>query len=338
GPALGSSHELLPHRLGHPQCPATSELHGTGVVLKGVATTAVAEYVRDRVAGSTRALIEAANTPLSTPSEPSEDSLWAIGLRTVAAGVEMEVGLATLLDGNSGGFSPYPFDQTWQDIRNWVETKVLTPLGQQMPSTDNIESIVRALDQRVLTAARGARGTATSLIAAIRRAQDLIYIETPALDDYEFGAPHDRLHLAKELRDRMDAAPGLQVVLCTPRGLSRGVPRSLERVRNDLLAQALATLSGGGRDARIAHFHPSAGPGRSLRLATTTVVVDDCYVVSGTTHLWRRGLSFDSSYAVALTDDQFFDGRSHELHSFRRQLLADRLGLLEAQLPQDSQE
>jgi len=112
----------------------------------------------------------------------------------------------------------------------------------------------------------------------------------------------------------------------------------LERVRNDLLAQVLASLSGGGRDARIAHFQPSAGPGRSLRLATTTVVVDDCYVVSGTTHLWRRGLSFDSSYAVALTDDQFVDGRSHEIHQFRLEVLAGRLGLLTAQLPQDSQE
>jgi hypothetical protein len=42
-------------------------------------------------------------------------------------------------------------------------------------------------------------------------------------------------------------------------------------------------------------FPVNTGPARSLRLTSTTVVVDDAYALTGTSHLWRRGMTFDSS-------------------------------------------
>jgi hypothetical protein len=70
-------------------------------------------------------------------------------------------------------------------------------------------------------------------------------------------------------------------------------------------------------------------------MAATTIIVDDVYALTGSTHLWRRGLTFDSSVAVALFDENVSDGRSTALRNARRQLFADRLGLDIALVPDD---
>jgi hypothetical protein len=86
-------------------------------------------------------------------------------------------------------------------------------------------------------------------------------------------------------------------------------------------------------DRRVAVFSPGAGAGRTLRLASTSVVVDDVYALTGSTHLSRRGLSFDSSLAVSVFDERLDAGRPREVRRFRRELLAGRLGLPLALLP-----
>src|SRR5690606_12904350 len=153
-----------------------------------------------------------------------------------------------------------------------------------------------------------AREGATALVAAMRRAEDLVYLETPALDDRSFGAADDTVHLLDVLVTRMDERPGLQVVLCIPVFVDANPPRPLQRIRDREVRAALDGLGAGARQPRVAVFSPSAGPGRSLKLATTTVVVDDAWIMTGTTHLWRRGLSYDSSYAVTLFDDRLEEG------------------------------
>jgi len=90
------------------------------------------------------------------------------------------------------------------------------------------------------------------------------------------------------------------------------------------------------RGERFVLFSPNAGPGRSMRMASTTVIVDDAYAFTGSTHLWRRGLTFDSSYAMALFDGATTAGRSAAIATFRTTLMADRLGLpLVNDLPRD---
>jgi hypothetical protein len=51
-----------------------------------------------------------------------------------------------------------------------------------------------------------------------------------------------------------------------------------------------------------------------------------------------RPLSFDSSLAVAVFDDRLEDGRPKEVRTFRRRLIAGRLGIPLAQLPDDPAE
>jgi hypothetical protein len=74
-----------------------------------------------------------------------------------------------------------------------------------------------------------------------------------------------------------------------------------------------------------------------LRIATTTVVVDDVVAVTGGFALSRRGLTFDSSLAVALFDQRLTRERSREVFQFRQQLLAGRLGERAEDLPADGE-
>ena len=329
GPALGDRHGLPPHQDGHPLCPAGPDVVAVGVRVEGPAVRGIAEYVRDRLAPNTVDLATTvADNELTVPTAPTADSLWAAGLRTVAAGVEAEVGLSELaaLVGGSG----YPFGAGLESIRS-----ALDGIGITIPAGigDPANRVARALDRRFLAAARGAREGATALIRAIGRAEDFIYIETPALDDLAFGEADDRIHLLDALFTRMSQRPGLRVLVCVPVFFDTGLPKAFQRIRDQLTRAALDRLVSQTRQSRVAVFSPSAGPGRTLKLATTTVIVDDAWAMVGTTHLWRRGLSYDSSYAVTMFDDRVEEGRPQEILTFRRQLCADRLGVSVNELP-----
>jgi hypothetical protein len=337
-PTLGRFHELLPHQSGHPGAPAAPELHGTGAALSGPAAVLVAEHVRERVNASTADLTAAAATPFATPAEPVEPSAWAAVLKTVAAGTEGEVQLASLVRSQS-----YPFDDTFANKRTWFTSRMIGV--PDVSGAANQASAVRALDRRALAAGFGLREAATSLAAAFGRAEDLVYVETPALDDGTLGESGDTVAVWTALRERMDAVPSLRVVLCVPIALGAGTPEDMTRVRNGKLLEAIQALQGGeapegvaGRAERAVVFAPSAGPRRNLRLAATTVIVDDVYALTGTTHLWRRGLSFDSSMAVALFDESLSRGRSREIRRFRRALIGGRLGLATTLVPDDPAE
>ncbi|MEM7226943.1 MAG: hypothetical protein AAF495_28495 [Pseudomonadota bacterium] len=330
-PLLGSLHELPFHHQGHPGCPAAPEVHGNGVLATGSAVVPFAEYVRDRTIGSTIDLAEAAQAPIVDPGVPTANSLWIAGLRTEAAGVASELAYDLL---STGLGDPYPFGGTWDDITNFLFS-VLGALPAGTPVGPALVSARRAIDRRILTASYGAREGATAMVAAIARAEDFIYIETPAFDDVAFGHPGDEVDLWQALIDRMDENPSLHVAICVPFRLLPGAPAELQRVRDQLIASALTNMSSDSRAERFVAFSPAAGPARALRIAGTTLVVDDAIAVVGTTHLWRRGLSFDSSYAAAVLDEQLLRGRSQEVATFRMAAMAAQLGILAAELPLD---
>ena len=57
-----------------------------------------------------------------------------------------------------------------------------------MASVDSAaNSVLRAIDRRLLGSARGYRETATALAVAFARAQDFVYIEILALDNLAIG-------------------------------------------------------------------------------------------------------------------------------------------------------
>ncbi|HEY8087062.1 MAG TPA: hypothetical protein VIF09_04435, partial [Polyangiaceae bacterium] len=178
---------------------------------------------------------------------------------------------------------------------------------------------------------------AIALAAAFGRAQDLVYIETPALDGLPHGPDDDPLNLWTTLLNQMSSRKGLHVLVCVPTLLAPGTPRMLQAVRDAALHDALESVRQQMGD-RFAFFSPGTGAGRALRLATTSVIVDDALAITGTTHLWRRGLTFDSSLAAAVFDERVVEGRPQEVRAFRIQLVADRLGIPASRVPADAGE
>ena len=358
GPRLPSLHEQPPHHLGHPGVRAAIEMHATGVALDGPPALAVGEYVRERTAGLGFAPIRNASEPDRTAAVQSELAVAAEAsspfpivpasntpgpvvamLRTGPVGQEGIPGLA-LAASTQGAF---PLSQHASELEAFLDGITLPggagPLGAFLRSQvgNEVDSITRALDRRLLVGTHGAQEVALSLAAALDRAQDLVYVETPGLDHRAHGSDDDRLDLIQHLLDRLDERRGLRVILCVPSRLGPGTPKKLQAVRDSELLTAIKDLRAAAGD-RIAVFSPGVGAGRALRLATTTVIVDDVYALTGTTHLWRRGLTFDSSLAAAVFDERLVDGRPQEVRAFRHQLLADRLGLVETRLPDDPEE
>jgi hypothetical protein len=326
---LGAHHELPTHQTGHPGAPADDERHGAGARLRGPAVVGLAEILRERVSGTTPQLAAAAATPLATPPAPNVPASWAATLRTVGFGVEAEPGLVEAL--NAIGLNAFPFDGTVNDVQTWLSGQGITiPGGVGGAAT----SILRAVDRRLLGARSGYREGATALGAAFARAQDLVYIETPALDGLALGSGDAVLNVWGALVQQASANPVLRVLICLPTKLATGTPAKLQRVRDKGVRAALDALRAAAGD-RLAVFNPVTGPGRSLRLDATSVVVDDAWGLTGSTHLWRRGLSFDASLAVAVFDERLTNGRPADVVGFRRALIAGRLGLAPTLLPED---
>lgn len=79
--------------------------------------------------------------------------------------------------------------------------------------------------------------------------------------------------------------------------------------------------------AALAIGSPIAGPRRRHHMASTTLIVDDAFMATGTAHAWRRGLVFDSAITASLFDERLVGGRPQEIVNARRQLLGALLGI-----------
>jgi hypothetical protein len=78
---------------------------------------------------------------------------------------------------------------------------------------------------------------------------------------------------------------------------------------------------------RIVAFHPVGFPGRPPAIRTTTVIVDDVYCVTGTSHFRRRGMTFDGGLDVANFDCSIVDGYCAGIANFRRRLMAEKMSV-----------
>jgi hypothetical protein len=190
---------------------------------------------------------------------------------------------------------------------------------------------------RRIVNALGRQEALFALTTALARAERLIYIETPAIDVEAIDADGAGVTWLTTFTAQLTAKPALRVALCVPLELLPGTPSPLKWVRNELWHQALDRLLSAAGD-RIAVFSPGAGPFSFARFASTVVVIDDVWAMVGNTHLWRRGLSFDSSVAVTVFDETNAFSRSTAISAFRIQLAANRLGLTVTQIPLVSRE
>ncbi|WP_426163650.1 hypothetical protein [Sandarakinorhabdus sp. DWP1-3-1] len=328
-PALSRFHEIGPAQQGHPGSPAAPETAGVGIDLGGPAALLVAEGLSALADAATPALVAAAAARTSAPAEPAGAGLFVAALRTQAAGVEGERGL-DVEAGDTG--HPFPFDGDEAAMRTWYADHPSITIAAPAAGREAVQQ--RAMARRALAAARGLQEGAVALTAAFARAEDLVYLESPALDLLAIGSGEDILRPVQALADRLAANRALHAVICVPVEALIGAPKDLIRVRADTLKAALVALEAAA-PGRVASFCPNAGAGRSLRIATTTVIVDDVFALTGSTALSRRGLSFDSSLSVAVFDEAVVRGRGASLAALRRALVAARLGLSPALVPDD---
>jgi hypothetical protein len=340
-PLLDRFHELNPARPGRADEPATSEAHGTGARLTGPAALLAAEAATDRRFASTLDLLEATtnNAPPPPPADPAGPGPVAALLRTVASGVEGEPQLhaAAALPPQAS----YPFDGPTAEKIAW-----LTALGIGPPplpaDADADRRFQRFADRRVLAAIKGLSEAGEVAVKLIRLAQRFVYVESSDLTALD-GDADPALDVRRALRDRLLANPALHVLVCLPVEPVHpylGMRRFLTHRNNRAVAAFRTGEAPAGSFSppvkdRFVVFSPFAGARRPLRIGATTVVVDDAVAVTGGFALSRRGLTFDSSLAVALFDERLTRERSREVFQFRQQLLASRLGERPEDLPSD---
>lgn len=216
---------------------------------------------------------------------------------------------------------------TTQNLINLIATQLGIP-----PPTVTIgnEARVVPIIQREIAAARsGQRDALWSLTRAIGQARELVYIETPGFAhtaDPGASVPD----LVQTMINRLGGNRRLKIIICLPRegDFDRSRPAwtvtAMDRRKtalNDLIA------AGG---SNVVAFHPIGFPGRAPAIRTTTVIVDDVYCLTGTSHFRRRGMTFDGALDIAGFDGFITDGYSAGIASFRRRLMAAKLGVPEA--------
>ena len=194
----------------------------------------------------------------------------------------------------------------------------------------NANEIVKRVQREIVTAKHGQRDALWALRRAFGQARELIYIETPGLarTARPVGAPaaHE-IDLIDVIRAQLVANSRLKVIICTPRlpdfdASRQGWVRTAFGHRKQAILDLTAAAG-----TRVAAFHPIGFPGRASPMRSTTIIVDDIWCMVGTSHLRRRGMTFDGAADVASIDRVVTRGYSTAITRFRQVLMAEKLGV-----------
>ena len=182
--------------------------------------------------------------------------------------------------------------------------------------------------RRVARAAKkGRRDTQWAWRWALSRARRLVYVETGLLSAAADGTEDHEVDLVDLLVQRLQAEPGLRVILVLPRriGFGAGYESFAQRLylARNAAVQSLRTAA----EDRVVVYHPVGFPGRPEQLRGSFAVVDDVWALTGASTLSRRGLTFDGSTDVAWVGHDLVDGVSASVRAMRRNAMARVLGV-----------
>lgn len=334
------------HNDGNPGNPAGPDVHAPGVRVRGDLGLDVARQAMRRaqpilpLPGAQPMLGWIAmmgganfNRPTALPPGASASPDLAAGalLKTVAAFCE------------TPEFGPTGFPLTDQPVVAQQQYDALldaiaNALGLANPPDIDFEfgnenRLGSEIVKEIYTARHGNRDALWALRRAFGQARELVYIEGPqfartAIPEDALGPPAAHMiDLAQVLAQRMDAQRSLRVVICISREGDfapgyRGWVRQSIAARNEAV-QLLRAVD----PERVAVFHPKGFPGRAAHIRSTSVVVDDCWSLVGTSHLRRRGMTFDGAADVVSIPYEMTGARATNLAMFRRDLMARKLGL-----------
>jgi hypothetical protein len=244
-------------------------------------------------------------SPLVTGADQLEQGLAS----ALGANPDIATGLGTLL--------------------NAVGTAITTPALR----------VAQELIREVSSCQYGRRDSQWALGGALANARHFVYIETPGFcstfDPTTNPQPTYGLDLIVHLQQRLAALPGLRVIVCSPKfpDFAAGYEGMAAYEAQD--RYAILVGQPGAQPptpsllptAQSVAFHPIGFPGRYSRIESHVVIVDDVWALVGGSTFRRRGLSFDGSSDIVLTDTELAHGRSSGIREFRRALMAQRLGI-----------
>jgi hypothetical protein len=200
------------------------------------------------------------------------------------------------------------------------------------------------LEREVTSVYYGRRDAQWALQSAIQTARHCIYIETSGFCSTAHppgGSPSGSSNSALEvyaadliatLRAQMAKMPGLRVMICVNKKPDfapgyEGMASFEVQDRLAIVHEMTTPFGSPASSSQFVVFHPIGFPGRSARVETNVVVIDDIWAMIGGCTIRRRGLTFDGSSDLVFTDTLIENGRSAAIRDFRRALLANRLGI-----------
>lgn len=313
---------------GNPGNPAAADVHATGIRCDGQLAYDLALHALKR----SQAIIPTGSSSpgwIVTTGGDNWDEPPADTTGTVAAAMLETV--AAFCDTPELGLSAVPIPQPTDSVQNSVN-QIADALGITPPTINvaNEDQIRPRVQREIVTAKFGQRDALWALRRALGQARELIYIESPtfARTARPGGSPRPHeIDLVEVIRQRMADNPRLKVIICVPR-LPDFIADKANWVRAALSRRktAIETLTAQDRN-RVAAFHPIGFPGRSAVLRSTTVIVDDVWSLVGTSHLRRRGMTFDGAVDVVSIDRAIAQGYSSGIAQFRQELMAAKLGV-----------
>jgi hypothetical protein len=311
--------------LGDPGNPAGPDVHAAGVRVGGQLAWDLALHAIKRaqpvLPWAPDALGWLVQTGGDNWDEPAPDTTG-----TVAAAM-LET-IAPFCDSPELALVPMP--QPTDTIQSVVNT-LATALGVTAPTITvaNEDRLRRELQREIATAKQGQRDALWSLHRAIRQAREYVYIESPMFArTSRSGAGAADIDLVEVLRQRLRDNPRLKVIICVPRNPDFALAKATYvRAALKQRKEAVDILTTEAR-TRVAAFQPIGFPGRPTLVRSTVVLVDDVYALVGTSHLRRRGMTFDGGVDVVSIDRALNDrGVSAGVARFRQELMATRLGI-----------
>jgi hypothetical protein len=311
-------------RLGSPGVPAAPEEYAPGARITGALAQLVARAALRRTHHLSRRLPELNDARWDPPPVGAGGVTGAV-LQSVAETVESPELRAALTASMASGL-PGSWDQLIALIGPLLPPNLATLVGS-VPAPNAGDRWVEEVRREAMAAHHGRRDAQWSLRWALAHARQLVYIETALLGATASGSGAHEVDLIALVASRLESQQELRVVLVLPKRMPFGpgyesFAQRLHLARNAAVAGLIAK---GGR--RVVAYHPIGFPGRPEQLRGMLAVVDDVWVLTGTSTLSRRGLTFDGGVDLAFVGHELVDGTCRTVRDIRRDAMARQLGL-----------
>ncbi|RYY57437.1 MAG: hypothetical protein EOO09_02385 [Chitinophagaceae bacterium] len=306
-------------RLGNPGNSAGPEESAGGIKMNGLLAQDLARAALRRTHHIIRRLDELEEDRWNSPASGTSSMAGAI-LQNIADTVETP-GMSFIPD---SGIS------TWPEYMSSVASSLpssLSSLRNKVPTRGGIDRWVAEF-KRVASSARiGRRDSLWALGWAISNARKLVYIETALFGSTDVEANEFKWDLVKLLKERLESARNLRLVLVIPKRVPFGsgyesFAQQFYKLRNEAIASLQAAAP-----KRVTVLHPVGFPGRPAIVRGMTAIVDDVWALCGSSTFSRRGLSFDGSNDVCFTDKKISGGSSQAIRILRRNVMARVINL-----------